>query len=183
MKFSTLFRWVIVTVLVVVVTRGVVRGPGQSEDAAPGVPEPGQHIILQSEHGSVPLAVERLNVYLTEDERYPESFEFEGADISLVGVLPVTLHVGYDENWKALLGKPIAFSRGVGDSSVDSGSHIQIPGEARMPVVGGEFTIHEIGDGLDAKTPLTGEIRVRCLTPAGEREYRGTFQVKGTTWG
>lgn len=183
MKFSTLFRVAVVGVLAVVVSRGVINGPGQSEDTSPAVPEPGQQIILQSDKGEVPFAIERLNVYLTEDERYPESFEFNGTDISLVGVIPVALHVGYEENWKVLIGRPVAFSRSLDESAADSGSHIQIPGEPRMPVVGGEFTIREVGEGFDAKTPLAGEIRVRCLTPDGEREYRGTFQVKGTTWG
>jgi len=182
MKFSTLFRWVTVSFLAIVVARGVINGPRQSEDTSPAVPEPGQQIVLQSDKGEVPFVIERLNVYLTEDERYPESFEFEGTGLSLVGMIPATLHVGYDENWQALVGKPIAFSRSL-DSSVDSGSHIEIPGESRMPVIGGEFTIQEVGEGSDAKTPLTGELRVRCLTAGGEREYRGTFQVKGTTWG
>ena len=182
MKFSTLFRWITVSFLAIVVGRGIINGPGETEDASPPVPEPGQQIVLQSEKGEVPFVIERLNVYLTENERYPESFEFEGTGLTLVGMIPVALHVGYEENWKALVGHPIAFSRSL-DSSVDSGSHIEIPGESRMPVIGGEFTIQEVGEGFDAKTPLTGELRVRCLTAGGEREYRGTFQVKGTTWG
>lgn len=182
MKFSTLFRWITVSFLAIVVGRGVINGSRDSEDTAPAVPEPGQQIVLQCEKGEVPFAIERLNVYLTEDERYPESFEFAGTGITLVGMIPVALHVGYEENWKALVGQPIAFSRSL-DSSVDSGSHIEIPGESRLPVIGGEFTVQEVGEGFDAKVPLMGEIRVRCLTADGEREYRGTFQVKGTTWG
>lgn len=183
MKFSTLFRWTVVVVLAVVVARGAVRSRQGGEDAAPPVPELAQQIVLQGEEGQVPFTVERLNVYLTEDEKYPEAFEFEGEDISLVGLLPTGLRVGYDDNWKALTGHTIPFSRSLDDATADSGSHLRIPGESLLPVTGGEFTIQEVGEGADAKTPLAGEIRVRCLTPAGEREYRGTFRVRGTTWG
>jgi hypothetical protein len=183
MKFSTRLRWAVAGVFLVVVVRATVTGRNRSEDAAPPVPESGQQIVLQGAHGEVPFAVERLNVYLTEDDQYPESFEFEGKDISLVGLIPTALHVGYDEDWSVLVGHPIAFSRNIDDNSADSGSHIRIPGESLTPVVGGEFTIQEVGEGSDAKTPLIGEIRLKCMTPAGEREYRGTFKVKGTTWG
>lgn len=183
MKFSSLFRWTVVSVLVLVLGRSAVRNRSHTEDTAPPVPETVQEIVLQHEQGSVPFTVDRLNVYLTEDEKYPESFEFEGDDISLVGTIPITLHVGYGGNWRTLVGQTISLSRSIDDSSVDSGSYIRIPGESLVPVIGGEFTVREVGEGEDAKTPLAGDIRLRCMTPAGEREYRGTFQVKGTTWG
>jgi len=183
MKFSSLFRWTVVSVLLFVLGRSAIRNRNGAEDTAPPVPDTEQQIVLQDEHGRVPFAVDRLNVYLTEDEKYPESFEFEGDDISLVGTIPVSLHVGGDENWHALVGQTISLSRSIDDSSVDSGSYIRIPGESLVPVIGGDFTVRAVGEGGNAKTPLTGEIRLRCMTPAGEREYRGTFQVKGTTWG
>ena len=183
MKFSTLFRWTVVCVFAAVVARSAFRTRNNVEDTAPPVLELAQRIVLQGEHGQVPFTVERLNVYLTENAKYPESFEFEGADISLVGLIPATLHVGYETNWKALVGHAIPFSRNLDATNGDSGSHLRIPGEALMPVTGGEFTVREVGERTNAKTPLAGEIRVRCVTAAGEREYRGTFQVKGTTWG
>jgi hypothetical protein len=182
--FQKVWRNGVLAFVGIMLIRAFVFDGGGTEDTAPPVPDGTQHIVLQadgSEGTEIPFAIQRLNVYLVEDEEYPESFEFEGEGIKLVGKFPVSLHVGYDENWQVLVGKPIAFSRT--SDVLDAPSQIELPNEAPCPVTGGAFTIQEVGEGVDAKTPLTGELWLRCSTPDGERILRGTFNVKGTTWG
>jgi hypothetical protein len=166
--------------LAFVVVRAAVTKDG-AEDTAPGVPDPNQTIVLQAAGGEIPFTIERLNLFLVEDEADPESFEFAGEGIRLVGQIPVNLHVGYNENWNVLIGKPISFS--ASDAAMEAVSEIHLPGEAACPVTGGAFTIHSAGESDNAQTPLSGELWLRCATPAGERVLRGTFEVKGTTWG
>jgi hypothetical protein len=152
-----------------------------AEDTAPAVPDPSQAIVLQAAGGEIPFTIERLNLFLVEDDADAESFEFAGEGIRLVGQIPVDLRVGYNENWNVLIGKPISFS--ASNDAMEAVSEIHLPGEAACPVTGGTFTIHSAGESDNAKTPLSGELWLRCSTPAGERVLRGTFEVKGTTWG
>ena len=170
--------------VVVMVARAVIDGQsGEVEDTASPVPASGAVVLYAdgAESTAIEFAIELLNVYLVEDESYPETFEFDGEAIKLTGKFPLSLHVGYEENWNVLVGKPIEFARSRDASQ--SSSLIHFAGEAPCPVTSGAFTIHEVGASEDAKTALSGELWLRCATPEGERVLRGTFQVKGTTWG
>lgn len=180
LNFNKIWRIGVLTWLAFIVVRAAVT-KDSSEDTAPAVPDPSQTIVLQAAGGEIPFTIERLNLFLVEDETDPESFEFAGEGIRLVGQIPVNLHVGYSENWNVLVGKPISLSRS--NEALEAVSEIHLPGEAACPVTGGAFTIHSAGESDNARTPLTGELWLRCSTPTGERVLRGTFEVKGTTWG
>jgi hypothetical protein len=178
-----LWRVGVLGFVAVMITRAALDQDSGVEDTAAPLPPTGEVVLRADgdESTTVEFAIERLNVYLVEDESYPESFEFAGESITLVGKFPLSLHVGYDENWGVLVGKPIPFARS--HDLDDASSQIHFAGETPCPVTSGAFTIHEVGANEDAKTPLRGELWLRCTTPEGERVLRGTFNVKGTTWG
>ncbi len=139
-----------------------------------------QRIVLDMEGSSLPLPLEAMDVFLTEDD-WPETFEIRGNGITLVGAFPRNVRVDYEENWPVLIGKPIPIvARGGGENKSSS---LTIPAVGTFRVLGGSFTIERTEPGYDAKTPLTGRIELRVLGAGGETQLRGTLAVKGTTWG
>ena len=64
-----------------------------------------------------PLALERLDIYLVEDDSDAEVFKLYGDDVTLVGEFPLSLHVGYEEDFSRLVGKTIALDAEGGDPS------------------------------------------------------------------
>jgi hypothetical protein len=142
-----------------------------------------QKLVLQVDGQSVELPLEKLDVFLTEEEEYPEIFELLGPGVALVGEFPVGVRVDYGEHWDLLVGKAIPIAAKGGDPRAEKTSSITLPGKPAANVVGGTFTVEKFDAGWDAKTPLTGRIELQLATPDGEKTIRGTFAVLGTTWG
>jgi hypothetical protein len=181
MSGRKIWRMGVVAFVIVQLVRVVVGRNAGVEDTAPAVPEPGQTLVLQADGVEIPFAMGQLHVYLVDDDKFPESFEFEGDGVKLVGKIPLDLRIGYGEDWDRLVGHPIPFSRS--SDEMETVSEIRMPGEAVYPVTEGAFTIQDVGDSRDGKTAVTGEIWLRCAAPEGERVFRGTFKVMGATWG
>lgn len=142
-----------------------------------------QKLVLTIDGTSVELPLEKLDVFLTEEEQYPEIFELHGGGVVLVGEFPAGVRVDYAENWRLLIGKTIPILPQGGVNRDEQLSSITLPGHAAANVVGGSFTVEKVSDGWDAKTPLSGKIELKIATPEGEQVIRGTFAVLGTTWG
>jgi len=142
-----------------------------------------QKLVLEVAGKPVEIPLEKLDIFLTEDEEYPEIFEMHGSGVVLVGTFPADVRVDYGDHWDRLVEKPIPISDEGGDPRDLKKSHVTLPGQAKLTVTGGTFTVEKFSDSYDAKTPLTGRIELKVETPAGEQTYKGTFTVKGTTWG
>lgn len=143
-----------------------------------------QQLVLSVEGKDVRLPLEKLDVYLVEDEKeHPEIFEMIGPDVTLVGAFPMNIHVDYDENWERMLNRPIKIAPKGGDPREEKESTLALPGQERAAVIDGTFTVTKIGEGADAKTPLSGTIKLKVKFPGGMKTLEGRFAVLGTTWG
>jgi hypothetical protein len=142
-----------------------------------------QRIVLELGGQEVQLPLEHFNVYLVETKGEVESFEMRGPDVVLTGEFPAGVQVDYEENWKVLLQRTMDIGASGGDPSDPTFSTITLPALGACRVVGGSFVIETIGEGKDAKTPLSGTCTIRCETPQGPKTIEGRFAVNGTTWG
>ena len=102
-----------------------------------------------------PLALERLDIYLVEDDGDAEVFKLYGDDVTLVGEFPLSLHVGYEEDFSRLVGKTIALDAEGGDPSDPESAFVTLWGTVELQVEGDE----------------------------GARTLRGKFAVHAVTWG
>lgn len=137
-----------------------------------------QRLELQVDGKTVEVPLERLDVYLVEDESYSETFELVGPGVLLAGELPV--HVGYGDHWDKLVGKPVEVAAEGGDRASPEKSRLQLPGAAAPVPARGTFTIKGVQSGWDAKVPLEGDIEVKL---EDGRTLQGKLFVLGTTWG
>jgi hypothetical protein len=162
-------------------------GCGKPENAPPSPEEAVenfvQKLVLDVEGKSVEIPLEKMDVFLVKRGSGPEIFEIHGTGVVLVGTFPKDVRVDYGEHWEELVGKAITISPRGGDPREPSESQLTLPGKAPLKVLGGTFTVEKRREGFDAKTPLSGRIEIKCQTPQGEKTYKGTFAVKGTTWG
>jgi len=143
-----------------------------------------QKLVLTVDGSPLELPLIGMDVYLTEDDNYPESFHIKGDGLSLGGQFPKGVRVDYGEDWKNLIGKQIPISATGGDPREPGPSTVTLPGQGSVPVAGGTIVFEKFGKSYDAKTPLRGTIQLQ-LQPAGgaARTLEGTIEVKGTTWG
>lgn len=138
-----------------------------------------QRLELTVDGAAVEVPLERLDVYLVEDESFPEVFELQGAAVILVGELPV--HVGYGEEWQQLLGKRVTIASEGGDPREPKHSQVTLPGASQPTrVQGGWFQVDSHRPGFDAKTPLEGRLELQL---EDGRTLQGKLFVLGTTWG
>lgn len=142
-----------------------------------------QKLVLEVDEKLVEIPLEKLDIFLTEDEEYPEIYELHGSGVVLAGTFPKDVRVDYGDHWEQMVGKPITISLTGGDPRELKTSTLTLPGQAAMKVSGGTFTVEKFSEGFDAKTPLNGRIEIKVESPDGEKTYCGTFTVKGTTWG
>jgi len=132
---------------------------------------------------TVQMPVERMDIYVMEDEEYPEIFDLSGEGVALVGTLPVA--VGYEEAFDRLMGKPIAILPSGGDPREIKYSHVTIDGRS-VPVSSGFFTVERVTgqwDGLEGDKTLWGTIELRVTGATGERVVTGKLAVHVVTWG
>lgn len=139
-----------------------------------------QRLELAVDGAEARVPLERLNVFLVEDEdAWPEIFELEGAGCMLVGEFPRAIHVGYSDRWEQLVGQRIPIAAEGGDPREPKTSAITLDGK-EIKVRGGWFQVAHWRTGFDAKTPLEGELELEL---EDGRTLRGKMFVLGTTWG
>jgi len=142
-----------------------------------------QKLVLDVDGKPVDLPLEKMDVNLVKRGNFPETYEIHGTGVVLVGEFPKGVNVGYGEDWNVLVGKAVPILPTGGSEGQKLESTLTLPGQPAYPVTGGSITVAEIGEDIDAKTPLSGRIEIQCQTPQGEKTFRGTFAVNGTTWG
>jgi len=140
---------------------------------------------LELDGSSDQLALRKMDIYLTEDDDYPEIFEIVGDGVTLVGFFPMDLHVGYEEDFAKLIGKPIPFLPRGGDPREEKTSAVQMNG-LDYPVVGGTFTVEKITGkwaGSEGDKTVHGTLELKIPGADGERTVRGRFATNIITWG
>jgi hypothetical protein len=158
-------------------------GGSGDDDSARRLDAANQRLVLEFEGRTLDLPLERLDIYLTEDES-PEAFELHGPGVLMAGDLPDGIRVDYEENWDALLRQSIPIAaEGGSHNETPKSSTITLPDLGACRVLGGSFTVQSVGAERDARTPVQGTCTIRCETRDGERVLRGKFAVQGTTWG
>lgn len=142
-----------------------------------------QKLELDLDGHTIPMPLEAMDLWLTEDDEYPETFEIHGAGTSLGGTFPKDVRVGYEDNWSVLIGRPITISMKHATPYEEKTSVLTVPGVGPVDVIGGQFTIEKVEPDWDAKVPITGSIELRVRANGSEITLRGRLAVKGTGWG
>jgi len=167
---------------VLVVFAGCGRAPTESEIKA-NVANFDQKLILTINESETELKLEQLDIFLVDDDEAMESFQLRGSNVLLAGTFPKEIRVGYDEEWSTLVDEEIPISAKVVFGSDETESTVILPGLGKVPVTGGSITIDRHDPGFDAKTPLTGKVRLIIKSPKGEQTIEGTLSVLAKTWG
>lgn len=131
------------------------------------------------------MPIERMDIYLVEDEEYPEVFDIHGEDLALVGEFPLDLHVDYEEKLERLVGRPITIAPSGGDPGDLKQSFVTLGG-MRVPVLGGTFTVEKLSgkwEGSEGNKTVSGTIELRIPSADGETTVRGRFSSHAVTWG
>ena len=141
---------------------------------------------LESETGAANATLERMDIFLTEDEdNESEIFEIHGPDAVLVGVFPSDLHVGYEAAYERAVGRTIPIQPNGGDPGEPKSSWVRLEGTP-APVSGGHITIEKVTgkwEGSEGDRTYWGTVELRVATSIGERTIRGKFAVNCVTWG
>lgn len=143
----------------------------------------GGEIVLSTGGGEVRLPVEIMDVYLSENEKAAEHFELHGPGVRLVGTIPPSPQIGYEENWEALVGRTIDIrSRGGADS--DAYSTFTLPGAGSLEVTSGQLVVEKIGPAAEYPARrLTGRVTLNVVERGVRRTITGSFSFDAKTWG
>jgi hypothetical protein len=141
-------------------------------------------MTLKVDGAEVKLPLESLDVFLVEDNQYPEIYELLGPSVALVGEFPTSIHVGYSNKWEQLFGKAIPIKPQGGDPRDEKDSHVTIPGKGMCKVIEGTFTAKKTtGKTVDSLT-LWGTVKLLVKPETGDGfSIEGTFAVNAKTWG
>ena len=153
--------------------------------AARAAASPNWRIQLDWAGATVEAKIERMDVYLVEDDSYSEIFEIEGSDAVLVGEFPTNVHVGYGEDWGKLFGVPIPITASGGDPREPKTSWVRVNG-MQVPVSGGTMVFEKITgkwNGSEGDKTLWGTIELRIPGADGDRSVRGKIAANAVTWG
>lgn len=153
-----------------------------------GQPKSGRNwgLALDVDGAEYTVPSELMNVYLVEDENYPETFLIEGENLLLVGEFPLEVHVGYEEEWARLFGKPVTIRSSYDFRDGVRESYIRLPERTRYRVLDGSFAAGKLTGtyaGLEGDLTLHGTITLRVETPSGEKTLTGTFAFHCVSWG
>lgn len=145
-------------------------------------------LIVGAEEVSLPL--EMMDIFLVEDQSYPETFVMRGPGVLLVGEFPLDIHVDYEVNLEALVGREIMVQSSGGERGSGYGepqaSTLTVPGRAPLAVVGGSFVVDETTgprEGVKGDGTLSGRIGIQVQDASGVTTLQGHFSVPATTWG
>jgi len=142
-------------------------------------------LTLDEDGATHEIAVERMDIYLTEDESETEIFELHGDGVTLVGEIPLDARVDYGEAFENLIGKQIEIRTQGGDPSDPKRSKITLDG-IPATVSAGRFTVERLSgkwEGSEGDRTLHGTIELHLRGFDGERTLRGSFGVHAVTWG
>lgn len=158
-------------------------GGGGGEQAA--APEAWK-MVLNHNSSSVVIPLNAIDVYLADDESYPEYFSIESDGVVIGGTLPQGVHVGYNEDWQQLFGKAIVVSPQGGDPSDPRDAYIELAEGVRSKVMGGTIVFEKISGktgGKDGDLTLSGRVMLVVQTGAALENVMGTIAVHCVTWG
>lgn len=156
---------------------------GSAESNADAMANFEQKLELTLDGQPVVIALEGMDIYLTEDDKYNERFEIAGEGVMLAGEFPSSVRVDYGDHWDKLVGALITISPKGGEHYREKNSGITLPGLGTVQVTGGQFRVEKFYEGDGSNTPLTGLIEIKIQTPTGEKTLTGKFSVMGSTWG
>lgn len=166
-----------------ILTAAVAGCGGDGEKAA----APGEWKMVLNHNGeSITLALDMMNVFLVEDESYPEYFAISGAGVVLGGDFPEGVHVGYEEEWSRLFGKAIVISPRGGDPREPQDSYVELASGVRSRVAGGTIVFEKVtgtSSGSEGDMTLSGRIMLMVETDAGIENVMGIISVHCVTWG
>jgi len=171
-----------VAVLVLPVLISCGGGGDGGGSAAPGE----WKMVLKHGTTSVVIPLTSIDVYLVEDESYPEYFSIESGGVLLGGNLPAGMHVGYSEDWKQLFGKAIVVGPSGGDPTDPQESFIELSSGVRSRVMGGTITFDKLSGktpGKDGDLTLSGRVMLVVQTGGALENVLGTIAVHCVTWG
>lgn len=143
---------------------------------------------LQVEGQSVTMPLEAMYVYLTDNDDYPESFEMFGENVNLVGEFPLSLRVGYEEDWKKIVNQEIKIMPRVRPDYyfIENPSSITLPGKPKRYISSGTLTVKKVAGkmgGLEGDITLSGEITLNISVADEILRVVGTFSVHGVSLG
>lgn len=173
------------TIVIACVACALVACPGESKTKDPreDVESFEQRLELTIDGQPAKVGLERMHVYLVDVEEAgedaPDIFEIVGPNAALVGSFPLDRRVGYEENWQGLIGVSVDIVSEGGDPREPKRSGVELNG-TWLPVTGGRFTLREVREGFDAKTPLVGDLELEL---DDGRTLKGKLHVLGTSWG
>jgi hypothetical protein len=142
-------------------------------------------LTLTDQGATSTMALERMDIYVSENEGESEIFEIVGDGVVLVGEIPGAMAVGYDEAFANLLGKPVMIQMSGGDPREPKSSAVTLGGVS-VPVSGGHFMVNRITGkwaGSEGDKTLHGTVELRIPGADGERTVTGAFAVHAVTWG
>lgn len=152
-----------------------------------GAVEPGDwKMVLNHNGGEITIPLKSMDVFLVEDESYPEYFSIEADGAVLGGNFPGDVHVGYEEEWSRLFGKPVLVESQGGDPREMKECFIQLADGARARVTGGTIIFEKLSgkyQGSEGDMTLTGRIMLSVETTLGIENVSGTISVQAVTWG
>lgn len=131
------------------------------------------------------MPIERMDIFLTEDESECEIFQIYGDGVTLVGEFPAGVRVDYEVALERLIGRAIAIQPRGGDPREPKTSKVTLDGIV-TPVSAGTFTVERLSgkwEGSEGDRTLHGTIELRVPDYDGERILRGRFAAHAVTWG
>jgi hypothetical protein len=157
---------------------------GSDQRAGEPVAAPdGWQLVLEVDGERVVLPLARLDIYLVEDDEYPERYELHGEGVTLAGTFPLTLHVGYEEAFERLVGRRVPVEPESADPAAPKRSVLVLPDGRTLAVTGGWLEVERIAPGTTGDAGAHGRLELRVRGDGGERELRGRFAVQLAAWG
>ncbi len=146
----------------------------------------GWGIKVSGEGLAADLPIQVFNIFLTDNEGYPENFEFEGEGLTLAGAFPSEVRVGYGEKLEVLLGKTIPILPRGGDPVGERDSALTLSDGRVLSVTGGAFRVDTLAGtkaGMEGDRTVRGVITLMVDDQGTTRTLTGTFAAHAVTWG
>lgn len=178
-------RWIAVAQVVFLMVTGCAFETGDDAAVAANDRAKSQGEWKLTLEGGDVLSVERMDIYVPDDEEVREIFEIVGDGVALVGEFPEGVTAGYGEDFASLVGKTIPIAASGGDPGEPKTSHVTIGGNF-VPVTSGTFTVEKVSGkwaGSEGNKTLWGTVELRVSGPNGETVIRGKLAAHAVTWG
>lgn len=175
---------VFLSLLAVITLVGCGGGGSEGEPDRSAAPRPELRLMVAGEEVVVPL--EMMDVFLVEDDSYPETFEIRGPGVLLVGAFPLDVHVDYEADLSKLEGHEVVLQSTGGGYGQPQTSKLTLPGGTAQAVIGGWFMVEASTgpqEGVKGDGTISGRISVQVQGEFGTTALSGTFAVPATTWG